>query len=173
MIGPLSGEILFGFAGGLGIIEIAPVLSLSNRWRNARVAKTSIIMRIRGSCLCRGVSFEVALPFDRFVHCHCSRCRKATGTAHASNAVVKVGAFRWLVGAEHVSRFDLPTSQSFATSFCRQCGSPLPHATRSGREVIIPAGALDDDPVSKPDRHLHWGSRATWYVHGQDLPEEE
>ena len=127
---------------------------------------------LRGSCLCGGVKFEVALPFDRFVYCHCSRCRKATGTAHASNAVVEVGAFRWLFGEEQVSRFDLPTARSFATSFCRQCGSPLPHATRSGREVIIPAGALDDDPVSKPDRHVHWQSRATWYVHGQGLPEE-
>jgi len=128
-------------------------------------------MKIRGSCLCGGVNFEADLPFDRFVHCHCSRCRKATGTAHASNAVVQPSAFRWLVGAEHVSRFDLPTARSFATSFCRRCGSPLPHATRSGREVIIPAGALDADPVSKPDRHLHWGSRAPWY--GDGLPKEQ
>ena len=37
---------------------------------------------------------------------------------------------------------ELPTARSFATSFC---GSPLPHAARSGREVIIPAGALDGD----------------------------
>ena len=138
-----------------------------------RATERSIAMKVRGSCLCGGVRFEVALPFDRFVYFHCSRCRKATGTAHASNAVVEVRAFRWLFGEEHVSRFDLPTARSFATSFCRQCGSPLPHATRSGREVIIPAGALDDDPVSKPDRHVHWGSRASWYVHGQGLPEEE
>jgi hypothetical protein len=130
-------------------------------------------MRIRGSCQCGGVSFEVDLPFDRFVHCHCSRCRKATGTAHASNAVVQPGAFRWLTGAEHFARFDLPTARSFATSFCRRCGSPLPHATRSGREVIIPAGALDGDPLDKPDRPVHWSSRARWYAHGDGLPEEE
>jgi hypothetical protein len=129
-------------------------------------------MKIRGSCLCGSVTFEAALPFDRFVYCHCSRCRKATGTAHAASAAVGVAAFRWLLGEEHVSRFDLPTARSFATSFCRRCGSPLPHATRSGREVIIPAGVLDDDPVSKPDRHAHWESRAPWYVHGDGLPEE-
>lgn len=129
-------------------------------------------MKIRGSCLCGDVRFEVALPFNRFVNCHCSRCRKATGTAHATNAVVEPGAFRWLVGADHVARFDLPTARSFATAFCRRCGSPLPHATRSGREVIIPAGSLDDDPVSKPERHVHWSSRAPWYVHGDGLREE-
>jgi hypothetical protein len=51
-------------------------------------------MTARGSCLCGSVTFAVDLPFDRFIHCHCSRCRKATGTAHASNAVVKAAAFR-------------------------------------------------------------------------------
>jgi hypothetical protein len=130
-------------------------------------------MKIRGSCLCGDASYEVALPFDRFVHCHCSRCRKATGTAHATNAVVKPGAFRWLVGGDLVSRFDLPTARSFATAFCRQCGSPLPHATRSGREIVIPAGSLNEDPTSGPDRHVHWGSRVAWYSHGDGLPVEE
>jgi hypothetical protein len=130
-------------------------------------------MNVTGSCLCGSVAFEVSLPFDRFVHCHCSRCRKATGTAHASNAVVKAAAFRWLAGEDHVSRFDLPTARSFATSFCRHCGAPQPHLTRSGREVIIPAGAFDDDPGSLPERHMQWGSRAAWYTHGEGLPVEE
>ena len=130
-------------------------------------------MKVRGSCLCGDVVFEVALPFDRFVHCHCSRCRKATGVAHATNAVVKAAAFRWLAGEDRVARYDLPSARSFATAFCRQCGAPLPHRTRSGREVIVPAGALDGDPGGLPERHVRWGSRAGWYAHGEGLPTEE
>jgi hypothetical protein len=130
-------------------------------------------MKMRGSCLCGGVSFEVDLPFDRFVHCHCSRCRKATDTAHASNAVVQPGAFRWLVGAENVSRFDLPSARSFATSFCRRCGSPLSHATRSEREAIILAGALDGDPNTTGQIGICWASRAPWFGHGDGIPEED
>jgi hypothetical protein len=57
-------------------------------------------MTAHGSCLCGAVSFAVTLPFVRFVHCHCSRCRKATGTAHATNAVVKPGGLQWLEGEE-------------------------------------------------------------------------
>ncbi|MEI9983360.1 MAG: GFA family protein [Aliidongia sp.] len=124
----------------------------------------------RGSCLCGSVVFEVATPFDRFVNCHCSRCRKATGTAHASNAVVKAEALRWLQGDELVARYDLPAARSFATAFCRTCGSPLPHLTRSGREAIIPAGTFDEALNQKPDRHVHWSSRARWYDHGEDFP---
>ncbi|MGO9397989.1 MAG: GFA family protein [Xanthobacteraceae bacterium] len=96
--------------------------------------KAESSMTAHGSCLCGSVTFAVDLPFDRFVHCHCSRCRKATGMAHAGNAVVKAAALRWLRGGELVVRYDLPTARSFATSFCRRCGSPLPHFTRSGRE---------------------------------------
>jgi hypothetical protein len=119
------------------------------------------------------VAFAVDLPFDRFVHCHCSRCRKATGTAHATNAVVKPDALRWLRGEELLVRYDLPTARSFATSFCRQCGSPLPHLTRNGREVIIPAGTFDDELGVKPQRHLQWASRADWYADPSPLPKEE
>jgi hypothetical protein len=132
-----------------------------------------IAMKLQGSCLCGEVRFEVIPPFERFVHCHCSRCRKATGTAHASNAVVAAGALRWCQGEDLVSRYDLPDTRSFATAFCRRCGSPLPHLTRSGREAIIPAGSLDDDSGGFPERHLHWGSRAVWYAHGENLPREE
>jgi hypothetical protein len=129
-------------------------------------------MKAHGSCLCGSVAFAVELPFEHFRHCHCSRCRKATGTAHATNAVVKADALQWLRGQELVTRYDLPTAKSFATSFCRRCGSPLPHLTRSGREAILPVGAFDDELTVKPERHMHWGSRAAWYVHGNELPYE-
>jgi hypothetical protein len=131
------------------------------------------MMTLHGSCLCGGVAFAADLPFDRSIHCHCSRCRKATGTAHATNAVVKAAALRWLRGEELLARYDLPTAQSFATSFCRRCGSPLPHLTRSGREVIIPAGAFDDELGVKPQWHTQWASRADWYADASQLPKED
>jgi hypothetical protein len=130
-------------------------------------------MVVRGSCLCGPVGYEVGLPFKRFVNCHCVRCRKATGSAYAANAVAEPAAFRWTRGEAEVRRFDLPEARSFATSVCTNCGSPLPHLTRSGREVIIPAGSLDDDPGVKPSSHIFWGSRAPWAPPAGELPTEE
>ena len=124
----------------------------------------------RGACLCRSVAFEVELPFVKFVKCHCSRCRSATGSAFAANAYVLPPAFRWTTGGEQVVRFDLPEARSFSTSFCRLCGSPLPHPTRSGREVIIPAGSLLDDPSTSPTTDACWSSRARWLSDLGDLP---
>jgi hypothetical protein len=127
----------------------------------------------RGSCLCGEVAFEVDGPFDHFLNCHCSRCRKATGTAHSCEMIVKPSAFRWLRGETSVVRYDLPQARSFATEFCKTCGSPMPHLTRRGREVIVHAGAFDDPLGAVPDRHAQWASRADWYAHGDGLPLED
>jgi len=127
-------------------------------------------MVVSGSCLCGRVGYEVRLPFKLFVNCHCSRCRKATGSAYATNAVAEPAAFRWTRGEAELRRFDLPEARSFATIVCATCGSPLPHMTRSGREMIIPAGSLDDDPGVKPSRHIFWGSRPAWAPPAGELP---
>ncbi|MFZ1887068.1 MAG: GFA family protein [Candidatus Binataceae bacterium] len=123
-----------------------------------------------GSCLCGAVTYRVSGPFLNFVHCHCSRCRKATGSAHASNLLVVPEQFAWSSGQELVVRYDLATAHSFATTFCSRCGSPLPHFTRSGREVIVPAGSFDAEPPIHPRSHAHWSSRAAWSCSQEDLP---
>jgi len=117
---------------------------------------------LSGSCLCGAVAYTVRGPFLRFAHCHCGRCRKATGTGHASNIYVDPANFEWVAGHELTKRFDLPSARSFATTFCTTCGSPLPHHTRSGREIVIPAGSLDDVPSIAPRVRIFWDSRAPW-----------
>src|SRR3954453_19710598 len=140
-------------------------------WPNP--AEETRMPTFRGSCLCGEVAFEVDGPFDRFLNCHCSRCRKASGTAHSCEAIVQASALRWLRGEASVVRFDLALARSFATAFCNRCDSPMPHLTRSGREAIVPAGAFDQPLGAGPDRHAHWSSRPAWYVHGDRLPVQD
>jgi len=130
-------------------------------------------MTVRGACLCQSVRFEADPPFAKFLKCHCSRCRRASGSAFAANAYVLPQAFRWILGQDNVVRFDLPEARSFSTSFCRRCGSPLPHATRSGREIVIPAGSLLDDPGTSPTIEACWSSRARFLSDTGDLPTED
>lgn len=130
-------------------------------------------MIVTGGCLCGMVAYEVRLPLLRFVNCHCLRCRKASGSSHAANAVVTPEAFRWTRGGDGVRRFDLPGARSFSVAFCEACGSQLPHATRSGREVIVPCGGLDADPEQKPSAQVQWSSRAPWIEDAGGLPTME
>ena len=125
---------------------------------------------VAGRCLCGKITYEVDLPFGRIVNCHCSRCRTASGAACATNGLLPPVQFRWTAGETEISRFDLPEAASFATAFCRTCGSLLPHMTRSGRSMIVPIGALDLD--DGPTADVHWRSRARWFS-DEPLPRED
>lgn len=124
---------------------------------------------LTGGCLCGAVAYEVSAPYLRFAHCHCGRCRKATGTGHATNLYVTPDRLRWLTGEDDTRRFDLPSARSFATVFCEHCGSPLPRLTRSGREAVIPAGSLDREPGLSPQARIFWDARASWSCE-DDIP---
>lgn len=123
---------------------------------------------LRGGCLCGAVRYEVTGEPTRFVHCHCSRCRKATGTGHATNLFLQPGTLRWLAGEDRLRSFKVPEAKRFTNVFCETCGSRLPRQAMDA--VIIPAGSLDDEPPVKPDGRIFYGSRASWSCAGDGLP---
>ena len=118
--------------------------------------------KINGSCLCGEVTYEVEEPFKIFQYCHCSRCRKFTGSAHASNLFVPPERFHWTSGEELVGRYEHTEAKYFATNFCKQCGSSLPWAVQGGKNIVVTAGTLDDDPGIKPKWNIFWKSKAPW-----------
>ena len=125
---------------------------------------------IRGSCLCGAVKYEVTGEPQRFFHCHCSRCRKATGTGHASNLFVQPGMLKWLSGEEQIRAFKVPEAKRFTNSFCTTCGSRLPRQAKDTNIVMIPAGSLDDEAPISPQARIFSGSRASWSCDGDGLP---
>ena len=129
--------------------------------------------RITGSCLCKKVSYAITGNLGIFQYCHCSRCRKFTGSAFASNIIVSPANFEWLSGQESIGRYELAEAKHFATSFCRNCGSSLPWLTQSGKAVVVPAGTLDADPRIRPSQNIFCASRAVWYTQPGSLPEHD
>ena len=123
---------------------------------------------LKGSCLCGAVKYEVAGEPQRFYHCHCSRCRKATGTGHASNLFLQPGLLRWLSGEEQIRSFKVPEAQRFTNNFCITCGSRLPRQATD--TVVIPCGSLDDEVPIKPQARIFSGSRTAWSCSGDALP---
>ena len=117
-----------------------------------------------GSCVCGKVSYEITPPFKVFQFCHCSRCRKFTGSAHAANLFVPPEQFKWITGEDCVGRYEHPDAKYFATCFCKHCGSSLPWAVQGGKNIVVPAGTLDDDPGMHPQHNIFWGSKATWFT---------
>src|SRR5271166_2383662 len=63
---------------------------------------------IHGSCLCGGVSFEFTKAAGPFELCHCTRCRKVTGSAFFSGLYVRVEDFRLVEGRELITSYEAP-----------------------------------------------------------------
>ncbi|MCG6861374.1 MAG: GFA family protein [Chromatiaceae bacterium] len=126
--------------------------------------------RVEGSCLCGKVTYEIRGNLGIFQYCHCSRCRKFTGSAFASNLLVAPGDFQWLSGQSYLGRFELEAAKHFATTFCKHCGSSLPWLTQSGKAVVVPAGTLDGDPGIRPVQNIYCASKARWFEEPSELP---
>jgi hypothetical protein len=124
---------------------------------------------IHGSCLCGQVRFELAGAPQFINHCHCSMCRKVHGAAFGSFLHAPGGGFRWVSGQSQVVNYE--SSPGNFRAFCMVCGSNLPVLEDEGSHVIIPAGALDDDPGVRPVVHIHAASKAAWVEISDKLPQ--
>ncbi len=116
-----------------------------------------------GACLCGQVQYQVIGPFEAFHICHCSQCRRSTGSAHASNIFTTKDKFRWLSGEKLVKRFDPDESGVISKAFCTHCGSLVPYISAKSGKLIIPAGGLSEDPEIRPQDNIFWVNRADWY----------
>lgn len=128
------------------------------------------ISTLRGSCLCGSVQYEISGEAVKFYHCHCKRCRKATGTGHASNLLVKPGSLNWIKGEELIKLYKVPEAKRFANNFCTNCGGRLPRYVKETEMIVIPAGSLDSEPPIRPQARSFWGSRADWSCSAGGLP---
>ena len=114
-----------------------------------------------GGCLCGAVRFTVEGEFERFFLCHCSRCRKGTGTAHAANLFSTTARLRWLAGEDRIRAYTVPGTRH-TRCFCADCGSTLPKVRPSDGVVVVPAGSLDTPLAFRPVAHICMDSKADW-----------
>lgn len=127
--------------------------------------------KLTGSCLCGAVKYRIQGEGLVFYHCHCERCRKSSGTGHASN--MRIGphtSLEWLQGETLLKQYKVPEAARFYNNFCSQCGSPMPRVMPTIDAVVVPTGSLDDEPVLQPQSRIFWDSRAQWSCSDTELP---
>lgn len=128
-------------------------------------------IHLSGSCLCGSVAYEISGDALQFNHCHCERCRKASGTGHATNIIMKPATVCWTAGENLLKRYKVPEAKRFATVFCSVCGSLMPRVAPDNKIAVVPAGTLDNDPGIRPERRIFQGSRVEWSCAGNDVPD--
>jgi len=125
---------------------------------------------LSGSCLCGSVRYTATGQTKKFYHCYCSRCRKASGTGHASNLFLE-GELTWESGEDLVTTYKLPQAERFSNTFCGTCGARMPRFVEELKLVFIPAGSLDDEPDIAPGARIFQGSRAKWSCDSREIAE--
>jgi hypothetical protein len=129
---------------------------------------------IRGSCLCGAVQFEVTELSGPFELCHCSRCRKSSGSAFAAGIGVQREHYTLLTGKDLIGTFTaklLGSPPAYTRAFCRQCGCQVPTPDETAEFFEIPAGLLDSDPKLRPDKHIFVDCKSTWFDIDGSLPQ--
>ena len=114
-----------------------------------------------GQCLCGTVTFRISGEFESFFLCHCSRCRKDSGSAHSANLFSSTAKLTWLSGGENIKTFRLSGSRH-VKSFCADCGSALPVLQPELGLLVVPAGSIDSQINIRPNAHICFSSRADW-----------
>jgi hypothetical protein len=122
-----------------------------------------------GSCLCRAVRFEIHGDLAPIQVCHCSQCRKAQGSAFATNIPVPSADFQFLGEVTSLRAFE--SSPGKIRVFCGDCGSPIFSQRPDTPDVLrLRAGTLDEPVEAKLGFHFHAGSKASWWEITDTLP---
>ncbi|KQT04528.1 aldehyde-activating protein [Rhizobium sp. Leaf391] len=124
----------------------------------------------KGSCLCSTVKYEVRGELGTAIYCHCSRCRKATATAFATNASVAASDFVIIEGEAELKAFN--SSPGVHRIFCSNCGSSIISRRDAMPDVVrLRLGTLDTPLPTQPTAHYFVASKAEWYEILDDLPQ--
>lgn len=114
-----------------------------------------------GECNCGAVAFEISADLSDVYICHCSICRRSTGSNGIAVVIIDNEDFRWVRGKEHVRSWKKPNAD-WQTWFCRICGSPVPGRNDESR-MYVPAGLLSTGDESLTVTHHIWvDSKAVW-----------
>ncbi|MAD75856.1 MAG: aldehyde-activating protein [Rheinheimera sp.] len=123
----------------------------------------------QGGCLCGEVAIEVSGPINSIIHCHCSLCRKSSGTAFATNGFVQTTDFIVVKGAERLSQFAFKPGR--IRYFCNKCGSPVYSCNvEDPSRVRIRLGILTTAISERPQSHNFYSSKANWEDLDENLP---
>ena len=114
-----------------------------------------------GKCLCGAIKIKVSGTISDIIHCHCSLCRKSTGSAYATNGFVSVNKFEIITGKEELKTYSFKPGRN--RHFCSCCGSPIYSSNEQDPSRIrVRLGILDSEINERPISHNFVTSKANW-----------
>jgi len=127
------------------------------------------VKKLNGSCLCGKVKIQIPDDFEYMGYCHCSDCRKFSGSDYASVGGLDSSKVEFISGESNVTYFSKTVETDLA--FCSLCGSSLFSKKNLANKHNIRLGILNDTPTARPAFHIFVDSKAEWNNICDDLPQ--
>ncbi|MFO7573305.1 MAG: GFA family protein [Gaiellaceae bacterium] len=122
---------------------------------------------LTGTCLCGGVRFELAEPFEHVGACHCESCKKLSGGGATVSGRVRTEAVRIVAGQELLATYQ--PAEGSAKTFCSVCGTNLfGGGWPESPQTPVRLTALDEPYDGTLQAHIFTRSLAPWEM----LPED-
>ncbi|GIU53580.1 MULTISPECIES: GFA family protein [Shewanella] len=122
-----------------------------------------------GKCLCGEVQIKINGEISDIIHCHCSLCRKNSGTAFATNGFISSVDLEITSGKNSLSKFSFKPGKN--RYFCTNCGSPVYSSNEQDpTRYRLRLGILDSDIEERPISHNFVSSKANWEELDVKLP---
>lgn len=122
-----------------------------------------------GSCLCGSIKYTINGELGPLSICHCSRCRKANGSAFLAAAEVDRNTLELDDPNGYLKAFE--SSPGVFRHFCGNCGSPLYSRRPGPPEVLrLRVGTLDTELGQTPQLHIFYADKADWHESGDSAP---
>ena len=116
--------------------------------------------QMKGKCSCGTVEYRFSKTDLLAYQCHCSICRKATGSAFTTTLMVPEKSFEWISGENNISTFT--QDNGYTVSFCSSCGNPVPNKFRDFSLLCVPVGGIENSDDIEIVAHIFLGSKASW-----------
>jgi hypothetical protein len=129
-----------------------------------------IDMTLTGRCSCSAVQYAVDDAFEYALNCHCSGCRRATGSAFKAFAGIRRSRLSVTKGQD---RLMIVGNAMAHDARCNRCGSLLYSQVRLGEYLHVTLGTLDTSPSMVPTAHIFVASKAPWFTIGDGLQQYE
>jgi hypothetical protein len=127
---------------------------------------------LNGKCLCESVRIEIDAPLGPVIACHCSLCRRSTGSAFNPNASVPADRFRVNAGQELVREYS--RAPGAYRAFCSRCGSPLYGRSDDYPNMVrVRLGTLESTGGARLIAHIFTASKADWFEINDDAEQFE
>jgi hypothetical protein len=126
---------------------------------------------LTGGCLCGAVRYEYSGDIGPTGYCHCTDCRRCTGSAFNVGVCVATEEFRVVAGRLKGFTKKGDSGNELTRHFCIECGSPIyTSAPSAPATIFVKAGSVDNPALVRPDHQKWTASEVPWAFIERDMP---